>query len=227
MIAVEGLSIRQGVFALDGVTFTVPSGACAVLMGRTGSGKTTLLETIAGLRRPSAGRVLLDGRDVTALPPAARDIGYVPQDGALFKTMTVWENIAFALTIRKKPAKEIDARVKELAEQLGVSALLPRCAVGLSGGESQRVAIGRALAFWPRVLLLDEPLNAVDEVTRDRLVTLLKNMRGETTVLHVTHSRADAEQLGDLLLQFENGRVIPADSIPPASGQNQTTSEHE
>jgi ABC-type sugar transport system ATPase subunit len=210
VIAVEGLTIRQGAFALDGVTFTVPTGAYAVLMGRTGNGKTTILETVVGLRRPAAGRVLLGGRDVTALPPAARGVGYVPQDGALFKTMTVWENLAFALTVRKVVAKEVDSRVNELAERLGLTAILARRAVGLSGGEAQRVALGRALAFGPSVLLLDEPLNAVDEETRDRLVGLLRGLRaqGGITILHVTHSRAEADQLGDVVLQLDGGRVV-------------------
>ncbi len=213
MIAVEGLSIRQGAFALDGVTFTVPTGGYAVLMGPTGGGKTTLLEVIAGLRRPAAGRVVLAGRDVTAIPPAARNVGYVPQDGVLFPTMTVRENLAFALRVRAVSQKDIDARVTELAEQLGLTPLLPRRAVGLSGGEAQRVALGRALAFRPPVLLLDEPLNAVDEVTHDRLVALLREVRnrGETTVLHVTHSRAEADLLGARLLRFEGGRVTTDD----------------
>jgi molybdate/tungstate transport system ATP-binding protein len=211
VIAVEALSVRQGAFALDGVTFAVPTGAYAVLMGRTGSGKTTILEAVVGLRRVAGGRVLLAGRDVTALPPAARDIGYVPQDAVLFKTMTVRENLAFALTVRKAPAKEIDARVTELAGRLGLSELLDRRAVGLSGGEAQRVALGRALAFRPAVLLLDEPLNAVDEETRDRLVALLGALRAEhaMTVLHVTHNRAEADLLGDVILRFEDGHITP------------------
>jgi molybdate/tungstate transport system ATP-binding protein len=130
----------------------------------------------------------------------------------LFKTMTVRENIGFALAVRKAPAKEIDARVNELAERLGVAALLGRPAVGLSGGEAQRVALGRALAFRPGVLLLDEPLNAVDEETRDRLAELLRELRGghAVTVLHVTHSRAEAEMLGDVRLHLDGGRITAA-----------------
>ncbi|MBA4065740.1 MAG: ABC transporter ATP-binding protein [Isosphaera sp.] len=212
MIAVEGLSIRQGGFALDGVSFAVPAGAYAVLMGRTGGGKTTVLEAVAGLRRPTAGRVVLAGLDVTGFPPAARNVGYVPQDAVLFKTMTVRENIAFALVVRGAPRAEVDARVSELADRLGVVGLLSRRAVGLSGGEAQRVALGRALAFRPPVLLLDEPLNALDEDTRDRLVELLRGLRrdGGLTVLHVTHNRAEADLLGDCRLRFEGGRITPA-----------------
>ena len=212
MIAVEGLSLRQGRFTLGGVSFFVPSGAYAVLMGRTGAGKTTLLELLAGLRYPTTGRILIAERDVTTLPPSARNVGYVPQDAVLFKTMNVRENIAFALTVRKFPANEIDARVRELAQRLGIVDLLDRRAVGLSGGEAQRVALGRALAFRPPVLLLDEPLSAVDEDTRARLIELLREVRKENnlTVLHVTHSRVEAESLGDRHLLLENGRVTTA-----------------
>jgi ABC-type sugar transport system ATPase subunit len=212
VIVVEELSIRQGTFALTGVSFTVPAGAYAILMGRTGIGKTTVVETIAGLRRPAAGRIHVAGRDVTHLPPAARNVGYVPQDAALFSTMTVFDNIAFALRVRNAPVKEIDRRVGELADHLGIAAILERPALALSGGEAQRVALGRALAFRPAVLLLDEPLNAVDEETRDRLVELLKGIRGQgnLTVLHVTHNRAEAELLGDTTLIFDDGRIRPA-----------------
>ena len=210
MIAVEGLNIRQGAFALHGITFAVPAGAYAVLMGRTGSGKTTILEAIAGLRRPVAGRVTLAARNVTALPPAARDVGYVPQDAALFKTMTVRDNLAFALSVRRVPKPEADARVNDLATQLGLAPLLARRAVGLSGGEAQRVALGRALAFRPSVLLLDEPLNAVDEETRDRIGALLTALRAEhaTTVLHITHNRAEADALADIVLRLDGGKVV-------------------
>jgi ABC-type sugar transport system ATPase subunit len=209
VIAVEGLTIRQRAFALGPVTFQVPTGRYGVLMGRTGSGKTTLLEVIAGLRRPAGGRVLLRGRDVTALPPADRGLGYVPQDGAVFRTMTVRENLAFALTVRRAPAAGVAARVSVLADWLGLAHLLDRPAVGLSGGEAQRVALGRALAFRPDVLLLDEPLSGLDEPTRDGLLEVLDGVRkaGPATVLHVTHSRAEADRLGEVVLRIEGGRV--------------------
>ncbi|HYH64489.1 MAG TPA: ABC transporter ATP-binding protein, partial [Urbifossiella sp.] len=206
MVELDGVSVRQGAFALDGVSLAVPTGAYAVLLGPSGAGKTTLLEVVAGLRRPRAGRVRLRGADVTHLPPAARNVGYVPQDAALFRTMTVRENLGFALTVRgADPA----VRVAELAAWLGLGALLDRRAVGLSGGEAQRVALGRALAFRPDVLLLDEPLNAVDETTRADLLAALDGLKRErrVTVLHVTHARAEADRLADVVLELDGGRV--------------------
>ncbi len=220
MIAVENLSVRQGTFALNGIGFTVPTGAYAVLMGRTGCGKTTLLESLAGLRPIAAGRIVLADRDVTQLPPAARTVGYVPQDAAVFRTMTVRENLAFALTVRK--AANADKRVAELASWLGLSAILDRRAIGLSGGEAQRVALGRALAFEPSVLLLDEPLNAIDDETREQLVALLETVKRsqQVTVLHVTHSQCEAKRLADVVLKLENGNVISGDANGvPRSGQ--------
>jgi ABC-type sugar transport system ATPase subunit len=209
VIAVEGLAVRQGAFALSDVSFAVPAGSYAVLKGRTGSGKTTLLEVLAGLRRPESGRVRLRDRDVTALPPAARNVGYVPQDAAVFRTMTVRDNLAFGLTARGAPIAETTNRVAELAGWLALTPILDRRAVGLSGGEAQRVALGRALAFRPDVLLLDEPLSALDEATHDELLDLLAGLRkaGGVTVLHVTHSRTEAERLGDVRLRLEQGRV--------------------
>ena len=209
MIAVEGLTIRQGAFALEGVSFAVPTGSYAVLAGKTGSGKTTLLEALVGLRRPAAGRVLLRGADATESAPAARNIGYVPQDAALFRTMTVRENLGFALTLRAVARAAIAERVGELADRLDLRRILDRRAVGLSGGEAQRVALGRALAFRPDVLLLDEPLNAVDEGTRDRLLDVLGEIRSSraATVIHVTHARAEADRLADVHLELDGGRI--------------------
>lgn len=208
MIAVTQLSLDQGAFALRDVTFSVPAGCYAVLTGRTGSGKTTVLEALAGLRPIRAGRVILSGRDVTGATPARRGIGYVPQDGALFTSMTVRDNLGFALTLRGMPARE---RVGELASILGLDALLDRLPAGLSGGEIQRVALGRALAFRPPVLLLDEPLSALDDETRREMYRLLTSVRARAgvTVLHVTHNREDAEHLADLRLRLEDGKVIP------------------
>jgi ABC-type sugar transport system ATPase subunit len=205
MIELDNITIRSGAFALAGISFTVPTGQYAVLMGRTGSGKTTLLEVVCGLRRPDAGRVRLMGHDVTLARPAERGVGYVPQDGALFPTLSVRDHLAFAPTVQRWPARRIQDRVAELADLLGLAHLLERTPHGLSGGERQRVALGRALAFAPPVLLLDEPLSALDEETRAGMYELLMRIRGQFafTALHVTHSPAEAERLADCILRLE------------------------
>jgi ABC-type sugar transport system ATPase subunit len=209
MIRVERVSMSVGGFGLREISFEVGTRAYAVLMGRTGSGKTTLLEAICGIRRVDEGKILLMGRDVTTLAPGERGIGYVPQDRALFSTMSVYENLAFALRVRKWGEGEVEKRVRELGELLGIGAILQRSTRGLSGGEAQRVALGRALASRPGILLLDEPLSALDDQTRLEMHELLKAVRGatEVTVLHVTHHVADAENLADRLLVLEEGKV--------------------
>jgi ABC-type sugar transport system ATPase subunit len=180
-----------------------------MLMGRTGCGKTTILEAIAGLKHIVSGRIRLGDRDVTNLKPAERNIGYVPQDGALFSTMSVRDHLAFALKIRHATTSEIDLRVAELADLLEIGDLLKRFPKNLSGGEKQRVAIGRALAFRPSTLLLDEPLSALDDDTREQMYLLLKHVQEATGVstLHVTHHMQDAQHLGDTLFKVENGVV--------------------
>lgn len=209
MISLDKLSIVQGSFRLSNVSFEVAEGQYAVLMGRTGCGKTTLLEAICGLRRVQSGRVMLMGRDVTALRPAARGLGYVPQDGALFSTMTVARHLAFALEIRRQSRAAIAARVDEMAELLEIKHLLDRYPERLSGGERQRVALGRALSFRPTVLLLDEPLSALDDETRHHMYEVLGRIRRHTrvTVLHITHNHEDAARLADRILRLENGCV--------------------
>jgi len=212
MIRVEQLSVRAGGFVLREAAFAVNRGEHAFLMGKTGSGKTTLLEAICGLRPVTAGRVLLDGQDVTGWPPAQRGIGFVPQDAALFMHLTVREQLGFALAIRRRPAGEIAARVAELADWLSLQPLLDRRPPGLSGGEVQRIALGRALSFRPAVLCLDEPLSALDEDTRAEMGELLRRVRELTgvTILHITHNRSEAERLGDRILLLKDGRVQPA-----------------
>lgn len=213
MIAVEGLSVRAGAFAVEDVSFAVGTGEYAVLMGRTGCGKTTLLEAVCGLKPVRGGRVLLLGRDVTDLPPADRGVGYVPQDLALFPTMTVRENLGFALEVRRWNPLAAARRVEEVSDMLGLGHLLDRRPQGLSGGESQRVALGRALAFRPAVLLMDEPLSALDEDTRGGMYGLLRSVQRQTgvTTLHVTHSRAEARALADRLFVFDQGGLRESD----------------
>lgn len=210
MIRLVDISIQVGDFRLEKVSLEVPTGCYGVLMGRTGSGKTTLLESVAGLKRTIQGSVYLSDRDVTSLKPAERNLGYVPQDGALFPTMTVRDNLGFALTIRRTPKQEIRRRVDELAEMLGIGSLLDRSVHGLSGGERQRVALGRALSFHPTTLLLDEPLSALDDQTREDMYTLLKEVQSRTnvTALHVTHNIEDTLRLADRLYRIESGKVL-------------------
>jgi molybdate transport system ATP-binding protein/molybdate/tungstate transport system ATP-binding protein len=199
MIELRGIAIWLGQRQLVDLNLSVGAGQYAVLMGRTGCGKTSLLETICGLRPAAAGSVWLAGQDVTDWSPARRAVGYVPQDMALFTTMTVRRNLGYSLELRKAEPQQVRERTETLAQLLGIEALLERTPRGLSGGEARRVALGRALAFEPRVLLLDEPLTGLDETTRDAMYVLLREVRARTgvTVLHVTHSRSDVEALAD------------------------------
>jgi ABC-type sugar transport system ATPase subunit len=212
VIAVKDLCLQVGDFSLQDINFEVPGGSYAVLMGPTACGKTTVLEAICGLKQVVSGRIILQGRDVTHLKPAARGIGFVPQDGALFSTMTVREHLAFPLSIRKWPRDEIDRRVGELADLLGLSALLHRKPQGLSGGERQRTALGRALSFRPGVLCLDEPLTALDEQTHGEMCELLKTVHrhSDVTTLHITHSQTEAGRLASRVLVFRDGQVCEA-----------------
>jgi molybdate/tungstate transport system ATP-binding protein len=196
-------------FRLKDVSLTIPSNTYAVLMGSTGCGKTSLLEILCGLRQPSQGQIFLDEREVTHLEPRDRRIGYVPQDLALFPGRKVKAQIGFPLQMR---GLQDDPLILQLAEDLGISHLLERHPEQLSGGEKQRVALARALAAQPRVLLLDEPLSALDDATRQDAITLLRTLQSKhaLTVLHVTHSRSEAEALGQLRLRLDQGQVILA-----------------
>jgi ABC-type sugar transport system ATPase subunit len=220
MIAVENLSIQAGTFLLEGVSFSIAAGEYAALMGKTGTGKTTLLEALCGLVPIRSGAILLGGGDVTRLRPAERGVGYVPQDRALFPTLTVREHLAFALHVRGWDGPAIAHRVEELSGLLGLTHLLGRKPQGLSGGESQRVALGRALAFRPSILLLDEPLSALDDETRSDMIALLRSVQKLTgvTTLHVTHSLSEARRLADRILVLDGGRVEPIRETPCTSG---------
>jgi ABC-type sugar transport system ATPase subunit len=219
VIQFESVSLIQGAHHLTGITFEVPEGDYAVLMGPTGCGKTSVLELICGLRMPLSGKISIEGKDVTKLSPAARGIGYVPQDGALFPGLTVGEQVGFSLRVRKRPEEEIKARVILITDMLGITHLLNRRPEGLSGGERQRVALGRALAFGPRILCLDEPISALDEDLRADMCSLFKKVHAETgvTALHVTHSESEARELATLHLRFELGSIREVHSRPTKS----------
>lgn len=227
MICLDNVTLRSGAFSVSNVHLEVPTHQYAVLMGRTGCGKTTLLEAICGLRKIESGRIILMDRDVTHLGAGQRGIGYVPQDRAMFSTMSVREHLAFALVIRKAAREAIDRRVSELAELLGITPLLDRGVRNLSGGEAQRVALGRALSHKPGVLLLDEPLSALDDETRTQMTDLLHSIQASTgvTVLHVTHSAHEADRLAQSLFVLQNGKVetrpVSREPIPAAMEDHQ------
>ena len=209
MIALENISLRQGNFELSGVNLRLAAGEYGVLMGRSGCGKTTILEAICGLRSIENGSIRLGDLEVARLPPAERGVGYVPQDRALFPTMIVREQLAFALVLRKQPQTQIAERVDELAELLGITNLLDRVPDKLSGGEAQRVALGRALAHRPAVLCLDEPLAALDEELHEEMCQLLERVHHETgvTILHITHSPSEAKRLAGCHFRMIDGKV--------------------
>ena len=209
MIALDNLTVQAGGFRLTGISLEIADGQYGVLMGRTACGKTTILETLCGLKRARAGRIILNGQDVTTTKASERGIGYVPQDGALFTTLTVGEHLAFALKIRKAPRSLVTERVTELARLLGITSLLDRKPFGLSGGERQRVALGRALSAYPKILCLDEPLGCLDEETQEEMCELLQRICREVriTTLHVTHSMTEARTLADRLFRVEDGQV--------------------
>src|ERR671927_1485114 len=199
-IAVRHVSKRFGAFlALDGVSLEVPSGSLTALLGPSGSGKSTLLRTIAGLEHADAGRVVIDGDDRTDAPARERGIGFVFQHYAAFRHMTVRDNVAFGLKVRKIPKHEIRERVAELLELVGLDGYQSRYPAQLSGGQRQRMALARALADEPEVLLLDEPFGALGANVRAELRDWLRRLHDEvpvTTVL-VTHDQEEAMSVAD------------------------------
>lgn len=197
--------VTLGDFHLGPITLEVAAGESLAIQGPSGSGKTTLLEAFCGLRTPSAGQLSIAGVDVTHATAAARRIGYVPQDLALFPTMTVRRQLGFALEVRGADAKSTATRVQELSELLHIEALLDRLPRTLSGGEAQRVAIGRALAADPVVLCLDEPLTALDDALRGEVIAALKEIRQQTGVamIVVTHRSDEAAELADHVLRLD------------------------
>ena len=209
LVQVRDVSIRLGEFAVHEASLDIAKGEYFVLLGPTGAGKTVLLECIAGLYRPDGGDIYVDGERVNEMAPERRGLGYLPQDYALFPHLTVAQNIGFGLRIRKKPSLEIERRVKELAELLGITHLLSRGPTHLSGGERQRAALARALAIEPRVLLLDEPLSAVDEQTRENLCVELRRVHEQlgTTTLHVSHNFEETLAVADRIGIIHQGRM--------------------
>jgi sulfate transport system ATP-binding protein len=213
MIAANALTKRFGDFlALDDVSIDVPDGSLVALLGPSGSGKSTLLRIVAGLERPDTGSVVIHGEDVTPVPPQKRGIGFVFQHYAAFKHMSVRDNVAFGLTIRREKKPAIRARVAELLEIVGLTGWADRYPSQLSGGQRQRMALARALAVQPKVLLLDEPFGALDANVRHELREWLRRLHDEvhvTTVL-VTHDQEEAMAIADRIVVLDKGRVQQA-----------------
>jgi sulfate/thiosulfate transport system ATP-binding protein len=209
-ILVHNATRRFGDFtALDDVSVEIPSGSLTALLGPSGSGKSTLLRVIAGLERPDAGTVEIDGRDATALPPQRRGVGFVFQHYAAFKHMTVRENVAFGLKVARRPRAEIRARVEELLELVQLPGLADRYPSQLSGGQRQRMALARSLAVQPSVLLLDEPFGALDARVRKELRAWLRHLHDEVhvTTVFVTHDQEEAMEVADRIVVMNHGRV--------------------
>jgi sulfate transport system ATP-binding protein len=209
-IAVEHVTRRFGDFlAVDDVTLEVPSGSLTALLGPSGSGKSTLLRMIAGLDTPDTGRVVIAGEDRTSQPARKRDVGFVFQHYAAFKHMTVRDNVGFALSIRKAPKERIRARVDELLELVHLEAYGERYPSQLSGGQRQRMALARALAVEPKVLLLDEPFGALDATVRKELREWLRRLHDEVhvTTIFVTHDQEEAMEVARQIVVMNAGRI--------------------
>ena len=209
MIKIKGLSIRLGSFWLSDINLSIGDREYFIILGPTGAGKTVLLECIAGLRRIGKGEIWIDGDNVSALAPEERGVGYVPQDYVLFPFLNVAENIAFGLRQTKYSRAEIKERVATLSQLLGVSHLLGRRIQSLSGGEKQRIALARALAPSPKILLLDEPLSSLDLQTSKHLRLELRRLHHELGVvtLHITHNQVEAEEMADRMAILNMGRL--------------------
>src|SRR6188508_2450361 len=209
-IIVSGINKNFGDFvALDNVDLNVPRGGLTALLGPSGGGKSTLLRIIAGLEFPDTGRVEIEGREATWLPPQKRSVGFVFQHYAAFKHLSVYRNVAFGLEIRKRPKAEIRERVTELLELVHLEQFADRLPSQLSGGQRQRMALARALAVEPTVLLLDEPFGALDAKVRKELRDWLRRLHDEVhvTTIFVTHDQEEALEVSDELVVINNGRI--------------------
>jgi sn-glycerol 3-phosphate transport system ATP-binding protein len=225
-IRLAGVAKRWGeAVALERIDLEIASGSFCVLLGPSGCGKSTTLRIIAGLETATTGQVLIDGRDVTALPPAQRGVAMVFQNYALFPHLSVADNITFGLSVRKMPAAETAKRLKETADLLGLSALLARKPSQLSGGQQQRVALARALVAQAKVCLMDEPLSNLDAQLRQEMRTELRQLQQRLglTVVYVTHDQAEAMSMADQVVLLNRGRVEQAATPRELYAQPATT----
>ncbi|MCU0724196.1 MAG: ABC transporter ATP-binding protein [Planctomycetes bacterium] len=210
LLSIEGLTLARGGFVLGPVSLALGPGERLVLLGPSGGGKTTLLRCLCGLAAPDEGRIRLQGRDVSDLPPERRDVGYVPQAATLFPHLDVAGNVAFGLRSIGLPAGERAARVAGVLELLGIAPLARRRTAGLSGGEAKRVALARSLVLRPSLLLLDEPLAGLDGRARDSMAEALREAweSTRTATIHVTHDREEAWLLAGRCAVMDGGRLM-------------------
>jgi sulfate transport system ATP-binding protein len=209
-IAIRRVTKRfNGYVALDNVSLAIPSGSLTALLGPSGSGKSTLLRVIAGLEHPDEGDIFISGQEATKLPARKRGVGFVFQHYAAFKHMTVYENVAFGLKVRKRSKAEIKARVDELLDLVQLTGFAARYPAQLSGGQRQRMSLARALAIEPQVLLLDEPFGALDARVRKELREWLRRLHDEVhvTTVFVTHDQEEAMEVSDRIAVINEGRV--------------------
>ena len=221
MILLENIQYSIGSFTLQELNLQLNDGEYFVMLGKPGSGKTMLLECICGLRPLASGRIVFNGRDVTKLPPNVRNVGYVPQDYALFPHLNVENNISFGLQEQRVSKTDQHAQVEEITTLLDINHLLTRQIKGLSGGERQRVALARALILKPEVLLMDEPVSALDEATREYICSQLKQILKSTgtTVIHVSHSIEETSLVSDRIGLMRFGKLLQSGTLDEVRAQ--------
>lgn len=215
MIEIKNLNGDLGEFNLRDINLTIREGEYLAILGPTGAGKTVLVEYIVGLYKPDKGSILIDGEDITPLYPEERNIGYVPQDYALFPNLTVEKNIAYGLEARRMPPEQVNGVVSEMISRLMIDYIRHRMPLHLSGGEKQRVALGRALATEPSVLLLDEPLSALDENLRTEMARELRRIQRAVNgiFIHVCHNFEEASDVADRIAIMNEGTIVQVGSL--------------
>ena len=225
-LTVENITLRAGSFTLGRVSLEVDRGEYFVLMGMTGTGKSLLLKAICGLARIATGRILINGLDVTSLEPRLRHIGYVPQNGGLFPHLNVRNNIRFPMTVKKEKTADAEKKYLKIVEHLNITDLLDRSVINLSGGEQQKVALARALATGPELLVLDEPVCALDEPTRYEICHDLCQAQKEFGVatVHVCHSFEEAKLVSDRIGIMDAGQLVSTGTLSELSERDQPDS---
>lgn len=209
MVVFKNIEFTIGTFSLHNINFNIKDGEYFVILGPSGNGKTQLLKLLAGLNRPKSGEIWIGGTRRDHLPPEQRDIGYVFQDQVLFPHMSVYDNIAFSLKLKKLSTSEIKTKVEKMADILGITYMLDRSTVDLSGGEKQRVALARAMVMGPKLIIMDEPYAALDRNLQERLTLEARELHNQLkqTTVHVTHNQEEAITLADRICILEDGRI--------------------